>query len=135
MNELRCDRLEYECCDHETEMIFKCLKWSISGRFTSSPQNQARSTTSSTHFNLISLSQQSYAQKIVVSYLLEDSLTSTYPLNMDNIKDGKALDPENNPIYKIMGQLRYLADRTRSDLLYLIIYLSIFILCRICNST
>ena len=76
--------------------------------------------------NLISLSQQSYAQKIVDSYLPEDSLTSIYPLNMDNIKDGKALDPENNPIYKIMGQLRYLADRTRSDLLYPVNYLSRF---------
>ena len=45
---------------------------------------------------------------------------------MDDIKDGKALDPENNHVYKIMGQFRYLADRTRSDLFYPVNYLSRF---------
>ena len=42
------------------------------------------------------------------------------------MKDGKALDPEDNPIYKIIGQLRYLADRTRTDLLYPVNFLSRF---------
>jgi hypothetical protein len=74
---------------------------------------------------LIRLSQRTYIDKILSTYLPDDEEESLYPIDCENILrenqgEGHALAP----IYDIIGSLRFIVDRTRSDLLYPVHFLS-----------
>jgi hypothetical protein len=74
--------------------------------------------------NKITLSQVKYANEIVNSHLSPDIQPSKYPIT--NIDLSKCT-PGNYPKAQvIIGKIRYLADRTRPDLLYPLSYLSKF---------
>jgi hypothetical protein len=73
----------------------------------------------------ITLSQIKHINKILHKYLPDDVPTSSYPLD-NHLIESSPSSQQHEPIYDIMGMLRYLADRTRSDLLYPINYLSRF---------
>jgi hypothetical protein len=73
----------------------------------------------------MTLSQYNHIKKVLNKYLPDDIPTSSYPLDSSLLEDPPT-GPPHEPIYDTMGMLRYLADRTRSDLLYPINYLSRF---------
>ena len=70
------------------------------------------------------LSQSDYAAELVAEICGPNGFISSYPLQSITLKLDKS--GVNKPIYDIIGKIRYLADRTRPDLLYSLSYLSKF---------
>ena len=68
------------------------------------------------------LSQERYATEIVEDYLPDNSIVSSYPTSNENFEKGTKGSFQY--MQEIIGKLRYLADRTRPDLLYPLSYLS-----------
>jgi hypothetical protein len=68
------------------------------------------------------LSQERYATEIIEDYLPDNSVVSSYPISNEDLEKGaKGSFPY---MQEIIGKIRYLADRTRPDLLYPLSYLS-----------
>jgi len=75
---------------------------------------------------LIRISQFEYIKSVLVTYLPRDATTSTYPLDplflnrISEITEKTILEP----IYDLLGSLRFIADRSRPDLLFTVNTLS-----------
>ena len=73
---------------------------------------------------MITVSQYRYAERIIEEAIGVDGKSSTYPLRSEELaSDETGTYPSINGI---IGKLRYLADRTRPDLLYCLSYISRF---------
>jgi len=72
----------------------------------------------------IYLSQERYAMEIVEEFLPDGAPESKYPIGNKDLSIG---EPDKfTPLHEVIGKCRYLADRTRPDLLYTLAYLARF---------